>query len=192
MRECLGKHSCTSSKFPIGVLNGTCFFPTVQLQLHIEHPMLYGRNTDALVSSTKLNSMILTILSSNSISSKWLFSFNSGWRFHFHCRASTSVLSTSKKTTGWVRPQVTRRNGEFGGTTHSCWFLVVSHGRCTSSECSLPRPASRPSSYLMAPASCASWWPSRQCSSEPSRDPLVSVIEMIKLTEIYIMNYYLR
>ena len=26
MRECLGKHSCTSSTFPLAILNGTCFF----------------------------------------------------------------------------------------------------------------------------------------------------------------------
>ena len=26
MRECLGKHSCMSSRFPIAILNGTCFF----------------------------------------------------------------------------------------------------------------------------------------------------------------------
>ena len=32
MRECLGKHSCMSSPFPITILNGTCFFPTVQLK----------------------------------------------------------------------------------------------------------------------------------------------------------------
>ena len=34
MRECLGKHSCMSSPFPLAILNGTCFFPTVQLQVH--------------------------------------------------------------------------------------------------------------------------------------------------------------
>ena len=27
MRECLVKHSCMSSTFPIAILNGTCFFP---------------------------------------------------------------------------------------------------------------------------------------------------------------------
>ena len=37
MRECLGKHSCMSSPFPIAILNGTCFFPTVQLQVHNVH-----------------------------------------------------------------------------------------------------------------------------------------------------------
>ena len=26
MRECLGKHSCMSSPFPIAILNGTCLF----------------------------------------------------------------------------------------------------------------------------------------------------------------------
>ena len=34
MHECLGKHSCMSYKFPIVILNGTCFFSTVQLQVH--------------------------------------------------------------------------------------------------------------------------------------------------------------
>ena len=29
MPDCLGKHSCMSSTFPIAVANGTCFFPTV-------------------------------------------------------------------------------------------------------------------------------------------------------------------
>ena len=35
MRDSLGKHSCMSSQFPIAMLNGTCFFPTVQLQVHL-------------------------------------------------------------------------------------------------------------------------------------------------------------
>ena len=34
MRECLRKHSCMSSAFPIVILNGTCFLPTVQLLVH--------------------------------------------------------------------------------------------------------------------------------------------------------------
>ena len=34
MRKCLGKHSCMSSPFPVAILNGTCSFPTVQLQVH--------------------------------------------------------------------------------------------------------------------------------------------------------------
>ena len=33
MHECLGKHSCISFTFPIAMLNGTCFFQTVQLQV---------------------------------------------------------------------------------------------------------------------------------------------------------------
>ena len=37
MRECLGKHWCMSSSIPIAILNGTCFFPTVQLQVHNEY-----------------------------------------------------------------------------------------------------------------------------------------------------------
>ena len=31
--ECLGNHKCMSSTFPIAILNGTFFFPTVQLQV---------------------------------------------------------------------------------------------------------------------------------------------------------------
>ena len=34
---CLGKHSCMSSSFPIAILNGNYFFPTVQLQVHYVH-----------------------------------------------------------------------------------------------------------------------------------------------------------
>ena len=34
IRECLGKHMGMSSSFPIAILNGTCFFPTVQLQVY--------------------------------------------------------------------------------------------------------------------------------------------------------------
>ena len=34
MRECLGKHSCMSSSFPIAILNGAHLFPKVQLQEH--------------------------------------------------------------------------------------------------------------------------------------------------------------
>ena len=30
MRECLGKHSCMSSQFPIAILNGTFFFRSVK------------------------------------------------------------------------------------------------------------------------------------------------------------------
>ena len=38
MRECLGKHSCTSSPFPIVVLNGTSFFLfLVQERLNSKH-----------------------------------------------------------------------------------------------------------------------------------------------------------
>ena len=33
MHECLGEHSCMSSIFPIAILNGACFFLTVQLQV---------------------------------------------------------------------------------------------------------------------------------------------------------------
>ena len=34
MRESLGKRSCMSSTFPLVILNGTCFFPALQLQVH--------------------------------------------------------------------------------------------------------------------------------------------------------------
>ena len=46
-----------SSTFPIAILNGTCFFPTVQREVHKENLVLGGINTDALVNlHTKLNS----------------------------------------------------------------------------------------------------------------------------------------
>ena len=47
--KCLGKHSCMSFPFPIAILNGTCFFSTVQLQVYNENSMRYDRNADALV-----------------------------------------------------------------------------------------------------------------------------------------------
>ena len=60
MRECLGKHSCMSSSFPIAILNGTGFFPSVQLQLHNVYSERRSRNTCALVNLylwTKLTPM---------------------------------------------------------------------------------------------------------------------------------------
>ena len=53
-----GKQSCMSCSFPIATLNGTCLFPTVQLQLHKENPVRYVKNTNGLVNLyyyTKLN-----------------------------------------------------------------------------------------------------------------------------------------
>ena len=47
MRECLGKHSCMSSTFLLAILNGTCFYPTVQLQVHEENSVPDRRNTNA-------------------------------------------------------------------------------------------------------------------------------------------------
>ena len=35
IRKCLGKHSCMSSSFLIVILNLTCFFLTLQLEVHI-------------------------------------------------------------------------------------------------------------------------------------------------------------
>ena len=56
MRKCLGKHSYISSPFPIAILNSTCFFLTVQLQVHNENPVRYSGNADALVNlNNKLN-----------------------------------------------------------------------------------------------------------------------------------------
>ena len=49
MRKCLGKHSCMSSSFPIVILNDTCFFPIVQLQVHIVYSEQKTRNSCALV-----------------------------------------------------------------------------------------------------------------------------------------------
>ena len=44
MRECLGKHSCMISSFPIAILNGTYLFPTVQLQEHTVYSEQKTRN----------------------------------------------------------------------------------------------------------------------------------------------------
>ena len=45
MRGWLGKHSCMCSQFPIAILNGTCFFPKVQLQVHNVYLETKIRNT---------------------------------------------------------------------------------------------------------------------------------------------------
>ena len=49
VHECVGKHSCMSSSFPIAILNGTCFSPTVQLQMHNVYSERKSRNISALV-----------------------------------------------------------------------------------------------------------------------------------------------
>ena len=50
LRECSGKHSCMSSSFPIVIPNDTCFFQTVQLQVHIVYSEpKKNRNNCALV-----------------------------------------------------------------------------------------------------------------------------------------------
>ena len=49
MRECLGKHLCMSSPFPITILNSTCFFSIVQLQVHNVYLEQKDRNSCALV-----------------------------------------------------------------------------------------------------------------------------------------------
>ena len=38
------KHSCTSSTFPMAILNGTCIFSTVQLHVHKENLVPDSRN----------------------------------------------------------------------------------------------------------------------------------------------------
>ena len=56
MRECLGKHSCISSPFSKAILNGTCFYPTVQLQVHNVYSERKTRNSCAQVNlAFKLN-----------------------------------------------------------------------------------------------------------------------------------------
>ena len=45
MRESWGKLSCMSPPFPIAILNGTCFFLTVQLQVHNVYSELKIRNS---------------------------------------------------------------------------------------------------------------------------------------------------
>ena len=49
MRECLRNHSCMSSIFPIAILNSTCFFPTVQLQVHNVYSERKTKNSYVLV-----------------------------------------------------------------------------------------------------------------------------------------------
>ena len=44
IRECLGKHSCMSFTFSIAILNCTCFFLIVQLQVHNAHSEGKNRN----------------------------------------------------------------------------------------------------------------------------------------------------
>ena len=61
MRECLGKHSYMSSPCPIAILNCTCLFPTLQLQVHNVYSERKTRNSCALVNlyDFKLNSILL-------------------------------------------------------------------------------------------------------------------------------------
>ena len=44
MQECLGNRSCMSSAFPVAILNGSCFFPTVQLQIQNIYSARKSRN----------------------------------------------------------------------------------------------------------------------------------------------------
>ena len=66
MRECLGKHSCMSSPFPTAILNGTCFFLTVQLQVLNVYSERKTRNNCAVVNHAfKLNITSFHIISSS-------------------------------------------------------------------------------------------------------------------------------
>ena len=42
MLECLGKHSCMSSQFPIAILNGTSFLSLVQENINVPSGHCYG------------------------------------------------------------------------------------------------------------------------------------------------------
>ena len=57
MRECLGKNSCMSSTFPIAILNGTCFFQTVQLQVHDVYSERKNRNNLSTSKPEPLNNL---------------------------------------------------------------------------------------------------------------------------------------
>ena len=48
MRECMGKHSCTNSSFPIAILNGTYIFMIVLLKEHNLSLVQKNINTDAI------------------------------------------------------------------------------------------------------------------------------------------------
>ena len=49
LREGLEKHSWMSSSCPVAILSGTCFFPTVQLQVHNVYSERKTRNSCAVV-----------------------------------------------------------------------------------------------------------------------------------------------
>ena len=57
MRKCLGQHSCTSSEFPIAILNGTLFFPTAQIHVYKRRP-----RRDSLVGWWLSNLLLLKII----------------------------------------------------------------------------------------------------------------------------------
>ena len=49
IREYFGKHSFMSLIFSVAILNDTCFFPTVQLQVHNVYSVQKPRNSQVLV-----------------------------------------------------------------------------------------------------------------------------------------------
>ena len=49
MRDYLGILPCTSSTFPTAILNGACFFPMVQLQVHNAYSERKTKNSQTLV-----------------------------------------------------------------------------------------------------------------------------------------------
>ena len=49
MRECLGKHSCMSSPFPLAILNATCFFSDSAATSDYVYSERKNRNSCALV-----------------------------------------------------------------------------------------------------------------------------------------------
>ena len=42
MRECLGKHSCLTSQFPMAILNGTSFLSLVQENINMPADTIIG------------------------------------------------------------------------------------------------------------------------------------------------------
>ena len=78
MRECLGKHRPT---FPKAILNGTCIFTTVQLQVHKMNPVRDGDTSqstsnpvrDGETSQSTSNPVYVEL---NKQEQKWQFSWH--------------------------------------------------------------------------------------------------------------------
>ena len=57
MRECLGKHSCTSSPFSMAILNGTSFLSLVQENINMPSGHYYGFSPEVAVKNHLIKSL---------------------------------------------------------------------------------------------------------------------------------------